>query len=136
MKNNKITYSYNILESQSYFQSDPFDTTLAYIKISPSNTSYYNKRVYIKIQDYLSQLGGMIGLAFNILPYIVYIFSIGIRDEKILNTLIELKNDTITYDTIKNSYSFKNIFKVLSIKKGNIEKNGNLEKKSIEESSF
>ena len=48
MKNNKITYSYNILESQSYFQSDPFDSTLAYIKISPSNTSYYNKRVYIK----------------------------------------------------------------------------------------
>ena len=53
----------------------------------------------------------MIGLAFNILPYIVYIFSIGIRDEKILNTLLELKNDTINYDTIKNSYSFKNIFK-------------------------
>ena len=136
MKNNKITYSYNILESHSYFQTDPFEHTLVYIKISPSNTSYYNKRVYTKIQDYLSQLGGMIGLAFNILPYIVYIFSIGIRDEKILNTLIELKNDTINYDTIKNSYSFKNIFKDLSIKKGNIEKNGNLEKKSIEESSF
>ena len=136
MKNNKITYSYNILESHSYFITDLFDSTLAYIKILSSNTSYYNKRVYTKIQDYLSQLGGMIGLAFNILPYIVYIFSIGIRDEKILNTLLELKNDTITYDTIKNSYSFKNIFKNLSIKKGNIEKNGNLEKKSIEESSF
>ena len=136
MKNNKITYSYNILESHSYFITDLFDSTLAYIKILPSNTSYYNKRVYTKIQDYLSQLGGMIGLAFNILPYIVYIFSIGIRDEKILNTLLELKNDTITYDTIKNSYSFKNIFKNLSIKKGNIEKNGNSEKKNIEESSF
>ena len=136
MKNNKITYSYNILESHSYFITDLFDSTLAYIKILPSNTSYYNKRVYTKIQDYLSQLGGMIGLAFNILPYIVYIFSIGIRDEKILNTLLEFKNDTITYDTIKNTYSFKNIFKNLSIKKGNIEKNGNLEKKTIEDSSF
>ena len=136
MKNNKIIHSYNILESHSHFQIDPFDVTLALIKISPSNTSYYNKRVYTKIQDYLSQLGGMIGLAFNILPHIVYIFSIGIRDEKILNTLLELKNDTINYDTIKNSYSFKNIFKNLSIKKGNIEKNGNSEKKNIEESSF
>ena len=129
MKNNKTTYSYNILDTHSYLMTAPFDHSLVYVKILPSNTSYYNKRVYTKIQDYLSQLGGMIGLAFNILPYIVYIFSIGIRDEKILNTLLELKNDTITYDTIKNSYSFKNIFKNLSIKKGNIEKNGNSEKK-------
>ena len=136
MKSQKKSFAYNILEFQSFFMSDSYDTTLGLIKIYPSNYSYYNKRVYTKIQDYLSQLGGMIGLAFNILPYIVYIFSIGIRDEKILNTLLELKNDTITYDTIKNTYSFKNIFKNLSIKKGNIEKNGNLEKKNIEESSF
>ena len=88
--------------------SDSYDTTLGLIKIYPSNYSYYNKRVYTKIQDYLSQLGGMIGLAFNILPYIVYIFSIGLRDETILNTLIEFKNDKIKYESLKNTNTFRN----------------------------
>ena len=50
----------------------------------------------------------MIGLAFNILPYIVYIFSIGLRDETILNTLIEFKNDKIKYESLKNTNTFRN----------------------------
>ena len=109
MKNDKRHYSYNILESQTIVSTDPSDTTLALVRIYPSNYSYYNKRVYTKIQDYLSQLGGMIGLAFNILPYFVYLFSIGLRDETILNTLLEVKNDKISYDSLKNIYSFKNL---------------------------
>ena len=108
MKNDKRHYSYNILEYQTFFEVDPFDSILAYIRIHPSNSSYYNKRVYTKIQDYLSQLGGMIGLAFNILPYIVYIFSIGLRDETILNTLIEFKNDKLKYESLKNTNILRN----------------------------
>ena len=72
MKNENKHYSYNILEYQNFFTIDPSDFILALVRIYPSNSSYYNKRVYTKIQDYLSQLGGMIGLAFNILPYLVY----------------------------------------------------------------
>ena len=116
MKNDKRHYSYNILESQTSFTTDPTDSILTLIRIYPSNYSYYNKRVYTKVQDYLSQLGGMIGLAFNILPYFVYLFSIGLRDETILNTLLEVKNDKISYDSLKNTYTFKNLRNKISPK--------------------
>ena len=112
--------------------SDSYDTTLGLIKIYPSNYSYYNKRVYTKIQDYLSQLGGMIGLAFNILPYIVYIFSIGLRDETILNTLIEFKNDKIKYESLKNTNTFRNYRNKMNYQNKIDEKN---RKKFHEESS-
>ena len=127
MKNDNKHYSYNILEYQTFFEIDPSDSILAYIRIHPSNSSYYNKRVYTKIQDYLSQLGGMIGLAFNILPYFVYLFSIGLRDETILNTLLEVKNDKISYNSLKNTYTFKNfknkshpILKLMKMTKKNV----------------
>ena len=132
MKNDKRHYSYNILEYQTFFEVDPSDTVLAYIRIHPSNSSYYNKRVYTKIQDYLSQLGGMIGLAFNILPYIVYIFSIGLRDETILNTLIEFKNDKIKYESLKNTNTFRNYRNKMNYQNKIDEKN---RKKFHEESS-
>ena len=48
-------------------------------------------------------------MAFNILPYFVYFFSIGLRDETILNTLLEVKNDKISYDSLKNTSTFKNL---------------------------
>ena len=112
--------------------SDSYDTTLGLISIYPSNYSYYNKRVYTKIQDYLSQLGGMIGLAFNILPYIVYIFSIGLRDETILNTLIEFKNDKIKYESLKNTSTFRNYRNKMNFQNKIDEKN---RKKFHEESS-
>ena len=132
MKSQKKSFAYNILEFQSFFMSDSYDTTLGLIKIYPSNYSYYNKRVYTKIQDYLSQLGGMIGLAFNILPYFVYLFSIGLRDETILNTLLEVKNDKISYDSLKNTYTFKNLRNKIS---PNVKVNENEKKKMFEESS-
>ena len=56
MKNDRRHYSYNILEYQTFFTIDSYDTILSCIRIHPSNSSYYNKRVYTKIQDYLSQL--------------------------------------------------------------------------------
>ena len=132
MKSQKKSFAYNILEFQSFFMSDSYDTTLGLIKIYPSNYSYYNKRVYTKIQDYLSQLGGMIGLAFNILPYIVYIFSIGLRDETILNTLIEFKNDKIKYESLKNTNTFRNYRNKMNYQNKIDEKN---RKKFHEESS-
>ena len=132
MKSQKKSFAYNILEFQSFFMSDSYDTTLGLIKIYPSNYSYYNKRVYTKIQDYLSQLGGMIGLAFNILPYIVYIFSIGLRDETILNTLIEFKNDKIKYESLKNTSTFRNYRNKMNFQNKIDEKN---RKKFHEESS-
>ena len=132
MKNDKRHYSYNILEYQTFFISNPFDNILASVRIYPSNSSYYNKRVYTKIQDYLSQLGGMIGLAFNILPYFVYFFSIGLRDETILNTLLEVKNDKISYNSLKSTSTFKNLRNKIS----NVKVNENEKKKVIEESLF
>ena len=132
MKSQKKSFAYNILEFQSFFMSDSYDTTLGLIKIYPSNYSYYNKRVYTKIQDYLSQLGGMIGLAFNILPYIVYIFSIGLRDETILNTLIEFKNDKLKYESLKNTNTFRNYRNKMNYQNKIDEKN---RKKFHEESS-
>ena len=56
----------------------------------------------------------MIGLAFNILPYFVYFFSIGLRDETILNTLLEVKNDKISYNSLKITYTFKNMTNKIS----------------------
>ena len=132
LKNDKRHYSYNVLEYQTFFTSNPYDNILASVRIYPSNSSYYNKRVYTKIQDYLSQLGGMIGLAFNILPYFVYFFSIGLRDETILNTLLEVKNNKISYASIKNSYTFKNLRNKTS---PNVKVNENEKKKMFEESS-
>ena len=128
MKNDKRHYSFNILEYQTFVSPDSSDTNLAVVRIYPSNYSYYNKRVYTKIQDYLSQLGGMIGLAFNILPYFVYFFSIGLRDETILNTLLEVKNNKISYASIKNSYTFKNLRNKTS---PNIKLNENDKKKCL-----
>ena len=118
-QNNKISKSFNIYESYSNFQIDNYDVSLVYIRIFPSNHSFYNKRVYTKIQDYLSQIGGIISLAFNIFPHLIYIFSIGRRDEKILNTLLELRNDN-TFSSIqffkKPNYTFDNNIQTVSKK--------------------
>ncbi len=83
MKNNKQYKSYNTYDIYTYFKYDLFDFTLAIIRIFPLSHLYYNKRAYIKIQDYLSQIGGIIRVALNRFPHIIYLISIGRRDEKI-----------------------------------------------------
>ncbi len=42
-------------------------------------------------------------------PCFVCFFSIGLRDETVLNILLEVKNDKISYDSLKNTYTFKNL---------------------------
>ena len=55
----------------------------------------------------LSQIGGIISLALNIFPHFIYLISIGRRDEKILNILIEFRNDRIHANSIKRIKSLK-----------------------------
>jgi hypothetical protein len=105
MQSNKINKCHNIYESYSYF--DNSDIILARFKIYPSNHSFYNKRIYTKIQDYLAKIGGIISLAFNILPHVVYLISVGRRDEKILNILLEFRNEMFSSQILK-VHSIKN----------------------------
>ena len=126
-KNNKISKAYNSYNSLSYFLNDNNDITLSKIRIYPSNHAYQIQRIYIKVQDYLSQIGGIISLAFNIFPHLIYLISIGRRDEKILNVLIEFRNDRMHANSIKrikslktmNNLPFNNKF---SIQENNIKK--------------
>ena len=83
--------------------------------------------MYIKIQDYLSQIGGIVSLALNIFPHFIYLISIGRRDEKLLNVLIEFRNDRIHANSIKSIKSLKTINNLplnnkLSIHESNIKK--------------
>ena len=127
VKNNKISKAYNSYNSLSYFLNDDNDITLSKIRIYPSNHAYQIQRIYIKVQDYLSQIGGIISLAFNIFPHLIYLISIGRRDEKILNVLIEFRNDRMHANSIKrikslktmNNLPFNNKF---SIQENNIKK--------------
>ena len=104
MQSNKINNCHNIYETYSYF--DNSDLILARFKIYPSNHSFYNKRIYTKIQDYLAKIGGIISLAFNILPHLIYLISVGRRDEKILNILLEFRNEKMFSSLLK-------IFKII-----------------------
>ena len=83
--------------------------------------------MYIKIQDNLSQFGGIISLALNIFPHFIFLISIGRRDEKLLNVLIEFRNDRIHANSIKSVKSLKTINNLplnnkLSIHESNIKK--------------
>ena len=107
VKNNKIAKAYNSYNTLSYFIDDYSDITLSRIRIFPSNHAFQIKRIYIKVQDYLSQIGGIISLALNIFPHFIYLISIGRRDEKILNVLIEFRNDRIHANSIERIRSLK-----------------------------
>ena len=126
-KKNKISKAYNSYNTLSYFKNDDTDIVLARIRIYPSNHAFQNKRVYVKIQDYLSQIGGIVSLALNIFPHFIYLISIGRRDEKLLNVLIEFRNDKIHANSIKSLKSLKTINNLplnnkLSIHESNIKK--------------
>ena len=108
MQSNKINKFHNIYETYSYFNNDYSDTTLARFRIYPSNHSFYNKRIYSKIQDYLAKIGGIISLALNILPHLIYLISVGRRDEKILNILLEFRNEKMFSSQILKVHSIKN----------------------------
>ena len=127
VKNNKIAKAYNSYNTLSYFINDNNDITLSKIRIYPSNHAFQIKRIYIKVQDYLSQIGGIISLALNIFPHFIYLISIGRRDEKILNVLIEFRNDRIHASSIERIKSLKTINNLpfnnkLSIHESNIKK--------------
>ena len=107
MQSNKINKCHNIYETYSYFDNDYSDLILARFKIYPSNHSFYNKRIYTKIQDYLAKIGGIVSLAFNILPHIVYLISVGRRDEKILNILLEFRDEKMFSSQILKVHSIK-----------------------------
>ncbi len=126
MQSNKIHKCHNVYETYSYFNNEYSDLILARFRIYPSNHSFYNKRIYTKIQDYFAKIGGIIGLAFNILPHVVYLISVGRRDEKILNILLEFRNEMFSSQILK-VHSIKNF-------QNNYFKNSN-EKKKINESS-
>ena len=128
MQSNKINKGHNIYETYSYFNNDYSDVVLARFKIYPSNHSFYNKRIFTKIQDYLAKIGGIISLAFNIIPHIVYLISVGRRDEKILNILLEFRNEKIFSNQIIKIHSIKNFQNNFFNLKFN-------EKKNINESS-
>ena len=116
MQSNKIHKCYNVYETYSYFNNENSDLILARFRIYPSNHSFYNKRIYTKIQDYFAKSGGIIGLAFNILPHVVYLISVGRRDEKILNILLEFRNEKLFSSQILKVLSIKT-FKIIISRK-------------------
>ena len=85
----KYVKTYSSLKTFNFFQIDKNDLNLALFRISPSNHLFVNIRTYDRIQNILSQMGGILSLALHFFPFVVYIISKGRRDEKILNTLLD-----------------------------------------------
>ena len=130
----KYVKTYSSLKTFNFFQIDKNDLNLALFRISPSNHLFVNIRTYTRIQDILSQLGGILSLALHFFPFVVYVISKGRRDEKILNTLLDfdLNNEKdispINSNVLRNYNSEIRNGKTSIIK---VDKN-----KSIESSNF
>ena len=130
----KNVKTYSSLKTFNFFQINNNDTNLALFSINPSNHLFINIRTYDRIQDILAKMGGILSLALNFFPFVVYIISKGRRDEKILNTLLDFNLNNEKDISPINSNIIRNINSEFINGKASIIK---LDKhKSIESSNF
>ncbi len=89
-KRNKTENSFSPYKQVDFFY-EPISTPdlLANIMIYSSNAQTKTKRIFPRIQDILAQIGGIVSIILNGVPFIVIIFSWMKRDENILNKLID-----------------------------------------------
>ena len=88
MKNefNKTKWSYDSSESDFRLR---MTLELMNIRILASNKEIVTKRVYLKIQNAIANIGGILSVVTTAMPFVTMIFSITRRDEVILNKIFD-----------------------------------------------
>ena len=81
--------SYSIGNDYFYFSVDMDDYKMCQFSIYSSNINDYSKRKYIRIQNIFSDLGGIINLIANVMPFTVAFYSSIQRDQFILTRFVQ-----------------------------------------------
>jgi len=81
--------SYSIGSDYFYFSVDMDDYKMCQFSIYSSNINDYSKRRYIRIQNIFSDLGGIINLITNVMPFTVAFYSSIQRDQFILTKFVQ-----------------------------------------------
>lgn len=81
--------SYSVGNDYFYFSVDVDDYKMCQFSIYSSNINNYSKRKYIRIQNIFSDLGGIINLIANVMPFTVAFYSSIQRDQFILTKFVQ-----------------------------------------------
>ena len=87
--NIKSYNSYSVGNDYFYFSVDVDDYKMCQFSIYSSNINNYLKRKYIRIQNIFSDLGGIINLIANVMPFTVAFYSNIQRDQFILTKFVQ-----------------------------------------------
>ena len=102
--------SYSVGNDYFYFSVDVDDYKMCQFSIYSSNINNYSKRKYIRIQNIFSDLGGIINLITNVMPFTVAFYSSIQRDQFILTKFVQ------NLDKNNNKYKNKQKIKTKRIK--------------------
>ena len=111
--------SYSIGNDYFYFSVDMDDYKMCQFSIYSSNINDYSKRKYIRIQNIFSDLGGIINLISNVMPFTVAFYSSIQRDQFILTKFVQnLDKYNDKYKNKQNNIKTKRI-KIITKKYNN-----------------